>query len=135
MGMKTIGRFVYDSTTTTAVPANGNIPLPLSTISTNCLSCDGTTITINRCGVYEVSANFSMSATAAGAVEVQMYRNGNAVPGAHAITTASAASDLVSQDFTAVVTVPANSPTATINFKSPTGGSIEIANVIVVKVA
>jgi len=135
MGLKTIGRFVYDSTTTTTVPANGNIPRPLSTVSTNCLSCDGSTVTINRSGVYEVSANFSMAATAAGNVEIQMYRNGNAVPGAHAIATASAAADLVTQDFTAVVTVPCNSPTATVNFKSATGGSTEIANVIVIKVA
>ena len=38
MGIKTIGRFVYDSTTATAIAANGAIPLPASTVSTRCAS-------------------------------------------------------------------------------------------------
>ena len=57
MGVKTIGRFVYDSSTPAAVSANGNVPLPTSTVSNNCISCDGSNITINRCGVYEILAN------------------------------------------------------------------------------
>lgn len=39
MGVKTIGRFVYDSSTPAAVSANGNVTLPTSTVSNNCISC------------------------------------------------------------------------------------------------
>ena len=135
MGCKTIGRFVYDNATASAVAANGNLPLPTSTVSTNCISCDGSNITINRSGVYEVLANFTFTATVAGAQETQMYRNGNAVPGAHALDTVAAVGNNVSQAFHAIVTVPKNAPTATLNFKSANATSVRVANVIVVKVA
>lgn len=118
MGVKTIGRFVYDSSTPAVVSANGNVPLPTSTVSNNCISCDGSNITINRCGVYEILANFTYTATVAGVQETQMFRNGNAVPGAHALDTVATVGDNVSQAFHAIVTVPKNAPTATLNFKS-----------------
>lgn len=135
MGMKTIGRFVFDSSTATTLAADQNIPLPTTTISTNCLSCDGSNITINRCGVYQITANFTFVATATGANETQMYRNGNAVPGAHALSTAAAVGDNLPQSFSTVITVPRNAPTATINFKVADATSLEIANVIVIKVS
>lgn len=135
MGVKTIGRFVYDSSTPAAVSANGNVPLPTSTVSNNCIGCDGSNITINRCGVYEILANFTYTATVAGVQETQMFRNGNAVPGAHALDTVATVGDDVSQAFHAIVTVPKNAPTATLNFKSANATSVRVANVIVVKVA
>lgn len=135
MGVKTIGRFVYDSSTPAAVSANGNVPLPTATVSNNCISCDGSNITINRCGVYEVLANFTYVATVAGVQETQMFRNGNAVPGAHALDTVATVGNNVSQAFHAIVTVPKNAPTATLNFKSANATSVRVANVIVVKVA
>ena len=46
MGIKTIGRFVYDTAPATPVAANGNVPIPTSTVSTPCVSCDGSNITI-----------------------------------------------------------------------------------------
>lgn len=97
--------------------------------------CDGSNITINRCGVYEVLANFTYAATVAGVQETQMFRNGNAVPGAHALDTVATVGDNVSQAFHAIVTVPKNAPTATLNFKSANATSVRVANVIVVKVA
>jgi hypothetical protein len=64
-----------------------------------------------------------------------MYRNGNALPAAHAIDTGAAASNLVSQAFSALVTVPCNAPQATINVKALSATSVRIANIIVVKIA
>lgn len=80
-------------------------------------------------------ANFTYAATVAGVQETQMFRNGNAVPGAHALDTVTAVGDNVSQAFHAIVTVPKNAPTATLNFKSANATSVRVANVIVVKVA
>lgn len=71
----------------------------------------------------------------AGVQETQMFRNGNAVPGAHALDTVATVGDNVSQAFHAIVTVPKNAPTATLNFKSANATSVRVANVIVVKVA
>lgn len=68
-------------------------------------------------------------------LETQAYRNGNALPGAHAIDTATTIGNLTSQAFTAIVTVPKNAPVATINFKVADATSVRIANVIVTKVA
>lgn len=135
MGVKTVGRFVYDSSTPAAVPANGNVPLPTSTASNNCVSCDGSNITVNRCGVYGILANFTYTATVAGVQETQMFRNGNAVPGAHALDTVATVGDNVSRAFHAIVTAPKNAPAATLNFKSANATSVRAANVIVVKAA
>lgn len=43
--------------------------------------------------------------------------------------------DDVSQAFHAIVTIPKNAPTTTLNFKSANATSVRVANVIVVKVA
>lgn len=48
---------------------------------------------------------------------------------------AAAASNLVSQAFSALVTVPCNAPQATINVKALSATSVRIANIIVVKIA
>nr|DAU35900.1 MAG TPA: hypothetical protein [Caudoviricetes sp.] len=136
MGIKTIGRFVYDTAPATSIAANGNVPIPTSTVSTPCVSCDGSNITISRSGVYEILANFTFTAAAAtSTIETQMYRNGNALPGAHAITTNAAIGDNVSQAMSTIITVPKNAPTATINFKALVATNVRVANVIVVKVA
>lgn len=135
MGVKTIGRFVFDNATPSEISAGGNVPLPTSTTSNDCVSCDGSSITINRSGVYEVMANFTYVATVAGTQETQMYRNGNAVPGAHAIDTTAAVGDDTSQSMSAVLTVPRNAPMTTLNFKSVNATSVRIANAIVIKAA
>lgn len=67
--------------------------------------------------------------------QTQMYRNGNALPAAHAIDTGAAAGNLASQAFSALVTVPCNAPQATINVKALSATSVRIANIIVVKIA
>ena len=133
MGNKTIGRFVYDSTTVAAVATGDAIPLPTSTVSNRCVTCDGTNITISKNGVYEIEANFTFVATA-DAIETQAYRNGNALPGAHSIDTATSVGNSTSQSINAVITVPCGTPT-TVNFKAANATSVRIANVIVTKVA
>lgn len=52
-----------------------------------------------------------------------------------AANTNAAASNLVSQAFSALVTVPCNAPQATINVKALSATSVRIANIIVVKIA
>lgn len=134
MGCKTIGRFVTDVTTAQTVAAGGNIPFANQTVSNNYVSCDGQVITINMRGVYEINANFTFAATTAGNVETQLYRNGNAIPGAHAIDTVATAGDGTSQAINAVITVPANSQIA-LTFKALDATSVVVANAIVTKVA
>jgi len=136
MACKTIGRFVTSANPALAVAEGDSIPLNKSTVSNNCVSCnDGATITITAPGVYQVLGNFTFAATAAGNVETQLYRNGNAIPGAHAINTAAAAGDGVSQAMSAVITVPAASPYVTVSFRAEVATSVVIANAIVTKVA
>lgn len=135
MGMKTIGRFIFDNTTPAPVAAGANIPLLQSTTSNKCVSCDGNTITINKAGVYQISANFTFTATAVGVIETMMYRAGNAVPGAYASDTATTIGNNTSQSFNAIVTVPQNAPILQLNFKATNATSVRNANVIVIKVA
>ena len=52
-----------------------------------------------------------------------------------AANTNAAASNLVSQAFSALVTVPCNAPQATINVMALSATSVRIANIIVVKIA
>ncbi len=132
---KILGRFVYDNATASTVTAGGNVPLPNSTVTNGCVSCDGSNITISRGGTYLVTADFTFVATATGVQETQMYRGGNAALGAHAIDTVAAVGDYVSQSFSALVTVPKNAPLVTLNFKSTDATSVRVANVIVSKTA
>lgn len=135
MGCKTIGRFVTDVTTATTVAAGGNIPFNTSTVTNNCISCDGSVITINTAGIYEINANFTFAVTAAGNVETKLYRNGNIIPGAHAINTVETAGNGASQSINAIITVPKNSPYVTLNFEAVNATSVVVANCIITKVA
>lgn len=112
-----------------------NVPLSNFTATSNCVSCDGSNVTISRSGTYLVTADFTFVATATGVQETQMYRGGNAVLGAHAIDTVATIGDYVSQSFSALVTVPKNAPLVTLNFKSTDATSVRVANVIVSKIA
>ena len=135
MGCKTLARFNFDNATVATLAENGNVQFSSGTISNDCVSYDGSNITINRSGVYLILFNATFVATATGTVESQMYRNGNAVPGAHAIDTVAAVGDFVSQAYHALVTVPRNGSDTVINFRTPTATSERIANAIIVKVA
>lgn len=130
MACKTIGRFVYDSATPQAVAAGGNVPLTASTVD-GCVSCDGEVVTISRAGTYSVSVNLSYAPEAAGVCAAQLYRNGNAVPGAHALGNAASAGELVPQSFSTVVTVPRNAPSLSLSVKLAASANVYVAAVVV----
>lgn len=135
MGCKTIGRFVYDNTSAASIEAGGNLPYTNVTVANKCIQCDGQNITIERPGVYSVQVNATSVPAEAGAVELQLYRNGMAIPGAHSIDTVGTAGNNVSSAFNAIITVPAASPLVTLNVRSVNANAIRIANVIVIKEA
>lgn len=135
MGCKTIGRFTYDNATAALIEENGPVPLPNQTVSTNCIKCDGENIMVNTGGAYIINANFTFVGTAVGQVETQLYRNGNPIPGAHAIDSIAAVGDDVTQSINTVITVSPRVPQATVNFRVADATSLRIANVIVTKVA
>lgn len=134
MGCRTLGRFVFDSPTVAVVNANNNIPVTNATVTTDCLESDGFNITINKCGTYLVCVNLTHSADVAGIIETQLFRNGMAIPGAHALDSAADAGNNLSQAFSALITVPRSGGTV-LNVRALTTTSIRVANVLVVKVA
>lgn len=129
MSCKTpILRAVFDSPTVQAVDADGIIQFPDVTTNQCCGSpVTGGVIALNQCGDYEVHFNASVVATAAGQIEVQMFKNGTPVPGAHAFGTAAAVGDNVSLSFTGLVSVDCCEKDIT--FRPTTATSIRVANV------
>ena len=75
------------------------------------------TIDLNKCGVYMVSCDASVTGTAAGDVSIQMYKNGVAQPQAISTETVAAA-ETAALGFTTLVQVRENNTCAC--FSSPT---------------
>ena len=134
MSCKTpIIRAVFDSPTVQAVDALGIINLPEVTTNECCSNpVTGGVITLRTNGTYEIHFNCSLVATAAGPVEVQMYRNGSPVPGAHALGTAAAIGDNVNIAFTALASVDCCS--TTIDFRAIDATSVRVANATIEEV-
>lgn len=131
MSCKTaILRAVFDSATVQEVAAGGVINLPEVTSNTRCATATGGTISIREPGDYEVAFNATLVATAVGPVEVQMYRNGSPVPGAHAIGQAAAVGDNVPLAFNGVITVECCG-NESISFRAVTASTVRIANAVV----
>lgn len=131
MSCKTpILRAVFDSPTVQNVDADGIIQFANVTTNECCNNgiVNGGTITLRDTGNYEVHFNTTLVATAAGPVEVQMYRNGTPVPGAHALGTAAAVGDNVSLAFTGLVSIDCCCAT-TIDFRAIDATSVRVANV------
>ena len=112
------------------VTANQAIPFNNVSLEKGCTAelITPTTIQFNKCGVYMVSCNASVST----ASTIQLYKNGTAQP--------QASSTGTSLNFTTLVTVPNNnsdcpcvSPT-TIQVLDNTAGTISNANIVVTKV-
>ena len=135
MGCKTIGRFTYDNATGQALEANTPIQFTNKTISTKCVDTDGSSISIRRPGAYLILANYTFVATAAGAIETQMYRNGNAVPSMHAIRTPAADGDKLSKSYAQPHTIDCGTNEVVLNFKTVGATTERIASVTVIKVA
>lgn len=135
MGIRTIGRFVYDSATAQAVAAGGNIAFANATIAGGCLSDAGQgVIRIERPGIYNVAFNATLIATSAGAVNVRAYHNGTAIAGAASGETLAAVGDAGAVAFSTPVTVRCCANDA-ITFAVDAATSCTVATAVVEKVA
>lgn len=91
------------------VTTNSTIPLNNVAIDKGCgVSINGSTITFNKCGVYKVTVSATVTATVAGLLSLQIFKNGS--PQVQAITsnTAADATSLNSMSVTTLVQVPIN---------------------------
>lgn len=118
-------RTVFDSATVQTVAANGIINMPEVTTTGRCASSASGITTIRRNGTYHVDVNMTTVATAAGVEEVQLYRNGSPVPGAHALGTAAAVGDNVPMAFSTLVTV--DCAPVTLDVRSTPATSVRVA--------
>lgn len=84
--------------------------------------------------MYLVLASATLEAEEAGTIEVQLHRNGNPVPGAHAYATALEEGDLHALAFSAVVSVP-KCGQATISLRSVGAVGVTVAEAVLIKVA
>lgn len=106
MGCKTVGRFVYDSAEAQAVSEGGSLAYTSATASNGCVGDAGRgVVSVRRPGLYNVSVNVVLEATAAGPVGLRLRRNGVAVPGATGAVTLGAVGDLATVSFSTPVTV------------------------------
>lgn len=87
-------------------------PIALTTISVNkgaSTELLGTsTIQLNKCGVYEITVSFSVVATTAGDIQIQLRKNSILQPQALSTITAADATSTYSSSFTTLVQVPQN---------------------------
>lgn len=101
------------NTTQTTLTAGANIPVGAVRLKTNNDAGLNGNIQIQKAGVYEVSASFVFTATAAGDITAQMQVNGSDVPGALATVTATAGAT-VTLPVSATVQARQGAPGATI---------------------
>lgn len=125
-----IMRTVFDSATVQEVAAGGVINMPEVTSNSSCLTSSGGTASIRKQDDYNVSANVTAVATAIGPVEIQLYRNGSPVPGAHAIGQAAAVGDNVPLSFSTPITVECCG-TETLTLRAITATTVRIANMVI----
>lgn len=130
---RALAQAVFDNAAVQAVPAGGIMQPASIATSTDCIELVGGEIRINRPGDYKVSVNATMGTAAAGTVEVQLFRNGSPVPGAHALETAAAADDVVSLTFNDLITVDCCGGTV-ISVRAVAAANMRVLNVIVEEV-
>lgn len=100
---------------------------------------NGTNVRLLKAGLYLVSVDADVLATAAGDVTLQLLNNGVAVPGAQATITAAAA-DTEHVSFTALVTVPLtccgyNATTENLTVSISAASTVTNAHIVVAKLA
>lgn len=93
------------------ITVGANSPIPFNNVSikkgcTAVLSAPAT-IQFNKCGVYMVSCDASISPEATGNVEIQLYKNGVPQPQAQSTATGTA-NENTTLNFTTLVQVPEN---------------------------
>ena len=102
--------YTYSITAQTAAP-NSNLNFNVNSVLTGCTvshSAGTPSIQLRRPGYYMVHFNASAAAVATGDVTVQLNGNGSAIPGATSTTNSTAATDIGSLSFTAIVQVLPN---------------------------
>lgn len=126
---RAIARGSFDSPTAQDVAAGGTFQFQNATATCRDVAFNGGDIAIRKPGTYLVIFNATTAAAAAGVEEIQMFRDGNSVPGAHALETAAAAGDMSSMAFSTLVTVECC--TANLSFRSVPATSVRVANVVI----
>lgn len=124
-----------------SVAANAQIPLnDVSIVKGKTAQLQGAgsiALSANRCGVYKITVNASVTPTAEGIASIQMEKNGTLVD--NAISSADATADsTVALSFTTLVPVQASNcecaiPT-TLSFVSGSAATINSINVVVDKI-
>lgn len=128
---------VYSNNVT--VPANGSLALNnVSIVKGNSATKDGNTISLNKCGVYEVTIDGSVTVPTGTTVTVQMEKDN--VLQAQALSTVTAVADqIIPFGFTTLVRVPfSNTPSpcsapTLIDFISTEEAVFNHINVVVTK--
>lgn len=135
MGCK-IARFIYDSDTAQAVAAGQNILFSNVVSKTRSIQGNGSGgIQLKTPWTYRVISSFTIDATAAGAVSVQMSKNNVAATGGRAGATMAAAGDIATLSIVDYVTVlpGASGSYATLTFSPDSGVGVRTASVLVEK--
>ena len=135
MGCK-MARFAYDSDTAQAVAAGSNILFGNVVSKTRSIQGNGSGgILLKSPGTYRIVSSFTLDATAAGTVNVQLSKNGVPAVGGRAGATLAAAGDLATLSIVDYVTVlPGTGGTfATLTFAPDAGVGIRTASVLVEK--
>ena len=93
--------------TTQAIATNDLLTFTTDRILTGCTATrNGSTFQLNKPGYYYVTFNADVAATEAlGALTVEMFNNGVAVPGAEATETATVAGNISNVAFTTIIKV------------------------------
>ncbi len=135
MGIKTIGKFIMDSTAGVEIGAMRNVPFSSHKTSDNCVTADGNTaIDINRAGVYQILYNGTFKALNTSPIDVQLIEDGTLRQGAHAVVSPVAVGDNVSVAFSDIITVRCGS-SKTIAVQSKIATNVLITSISVVKIA
>lgn len=123
-------RYNYDSENLVPIAAGTSLQFASGTSTSSCISCDGTNIIFKKPGTYTVMFNATLVASAEGTNEVQLYRNGVAVPGAHAVASAVASGDYMPISFNSLITVPCTG--TSISFQALDATQERIASAIII---
>lgn len=130
-------RFIYDGDTALAVTAGTPITFPRVTSNSQSIQSNGQGgILLKAPGTYRIASSFTLDATAAGAVNIQMSANGNPAIGARAGETLVAAGDLANVAIVDLITVRngVQGSFATLTFAPDAAVGIRTANVLIEKV-
>lgn len=130
-------KFAYAGEAAQAVGAGNSILFPTAASRTRAVQGNGSGgILLRAPGTYRVVASFTLNATAAGTVNVQMSKGGVPAASAKAGATMAAASDLANLSIVDYVTVVGGTAGAfaTLTFAPDAAVGIEAATVLVERV-